>query len=161
MILNFGGFGLSKTVLMDKKRDILEREDLHRNPYSVPEGYFDQLQQRLGAIPRQAAAERNASAFFSAGFESASVHATRTRILPALAWAAGVAAMLAAGVFLFRGSGYDPEGGTGMSEVVSFEQLAYADLIPIFIMWRRRMPRRTRSKRRSSTICCNTRIIDP
>ena len=40
---------------MDKKRDILEREDLRRNPYSVPEGYFDRLQDRLKAIPSQQA----------------------------------------------------------------------------------------------------------
>ena len=32
---------------MDKKKDILERKDLRRNPYSVPEGYFARLQDRL------------------------------------------------------------------------------------------------------------------
>lgn len=97
---------MSKRVLMDHNNDILEREGLRRNPCSVPEGYFDSLQERLGAIPRQAGA--------------------RNRILPALACAAGVAAVLAACVVLL----HRPGPAAGGEDAISYEQLAYADLIP-------------------------------
>lgn len=99
---------------MDKKMDILERKDLRRNPYSVPEAYFDQLQERLGAIPRQEALSRRED--------------SRTRIRPVLAWTAGIAAMLAVGLWVFQGSGTTPESVS--PEVLSYEQFAIADLIP-------------------------------
>lgn len=99
---------------MDKKKDILERKDLRRNPYSVPEAYFDQLQERLGAIPRQEALSRRED--------------SRTRIRPVLAWTAGIAAMLAVGLWVFQGSGTTPEPVS--PEVLSYEQFAIADLIP-------------------------------
>ena len=94
---------------MDKKRDILEREDLRRNPYSVPEGYFDRLQDRLKAIPSQQA------------------EASRW-IRPVMGWAVGIAAALAVGVFVFRGG--SPAGNPVAAESVYYEQFAYADLIP-------------------------------
>ena len=132
--LNLAGGGLSKSVQMDKNRDILEREELRQRPYSVPDGYFDALQTRLEAIPREAAAAEK-------GF--------RNRFLPAMAWAAGVAALLAVGVWVWRGSltPVDPAELAGLAtgdtvvsvvpadpnslgETPSYEQMAYADLIP-------------------------------
>ena len=99
---------------MDKKQNILEREDLRRSPYSVPEGYFGQLQERLRAIPSRQAGQAQSG------------HG-RNRIRPAMGWAAGIAAALALGVFAFRVS----EGEVpGVSEVPTYEQYAIADLIP-------------------------------
>lgn len=100
---------------MDKKMDILEREDLRRRPYSVPEGYFDQLQERLNAIPRSAEAAPAAAG-------------SRKRVFPALILSVGMAAALVLGVFLFRGS--DTSVPSPSLEVDSYEQYAYADLIP-------------------------------
>ena len=131
---------------MVKNRDILEREDLHRPPYGVPEGYFDQLKERLGAIPQQQEAlsglssQRLASAPdrpLSAADETAGAR-RRFGIRTALGWAAGIAAALALGVFAFRGSdslfGPGPgEGGVSalsVSGMPSYEQFALADLIP-------------------------------
>jgi hypothetical protein len=39
---------------MDKKKGILDsRTDLKKNPYSVPDGYFDELKSRLCRIPEE------------------------------------------------------------------------------------------------------------
>lgn len=91
---------------MDRNKDILARKDLRKQPYAVPDGYFDALQERLGAIPRQEVKPR-------------------TRIRPVLAFATGIAAALAAVLLLVSRPGPAPE-----SEPVSYEQYAYADLIP-------------------------------
>lgn len=91
---------------MDQKMDILESKDLRRQPYAVPEGYFASLQERLGAIPRKEVAPR-------------------TRIRPMWAFATGIAAALAAVLLLVSRPGPAPE-----AETVSYEQYAYADLIP-------------------------------
>ena len=103
---------------MEKNRDILEREDLKRRPFTVPEGYFDQLQERLGAIPRESAPD--------AGMHSEG--AERRWIRPAMVWATGVAALLAVGVWVFNGTGgkADPSA----VEIVTYEQMASSDLIP-------------------------------
>ena len=93
---------------MDQKMDILERKDLRRNPYTVPEGYFDRLQERLGAIPRQEATPW-------------------TRIRPTLAFATGIAAALAAVLLLVSRPGALPDDAADFG---SYEQFAYADLIP-------------------------------
>lgn len=114
---------------MDQKRDILERKDLRRNPYSVPEGYFDRLQQRLERIPRQAEVRPNELAANLTASEHSPAEASRTRIRPVLAWAMGIAAALAVGVFVFRG-GDGVSIDSVMPEEISYEQLAYADLIP-------------------------------
>jgi hypothetical protein len=135
--LNLAGGGLSKSVQMDKNRDILEREGLRQRPYGVPEGYFDRLQTRLNAIPREA----GQPAVAEKGF--------RNRFLPAMAWAAGVAALLAVGVWVWRGSltpadpaqlaglatgdtvvSVVPTDPNSLGETPSYEQIAYADLIP-------------------------------
>jgi hypothetical protein len=114
---------------MDQKRNILEREDLRRNPYSVPEGYFESLQKRLESIPFQAEARRDDLAASFAAREHSPADAARTRIRPALVWAVGIAAALAVGVFVFRG-GAGVVSDPVMPEPLSYEQLAYADLIP-------------------------------
>ena len=93
---------------MDKKRDILEREELRRRPYSVPDGYFDALQTRLSVIPQRE-------------------NASRSWKRPVFAFATGIAAVLAACVILFHPSG---EPADAMVDYVSYEQLAYSDLIP-------------------------------
>ena len=118
---------------MDKKRDILEREDLRRNPYSVPEGYFDRLQDRLKAIPSQQAEASRKELFqqVDAAFQavpSAGQSENRSWIRPVMGWAVGIAAALAVGVFVFRGG--SPAGNPVAAESVSYEQFAYADLIP-------------------------------
>ena len=103
---------------MEKNRDILEREDFKRRPFTVPEGYFNQLQERLGAIPRESAPD--------AGMHSEGIE--RRWIRPAMVWATGVAALLAVGVWVFNGSGgkADPSA----VEIVTYEQMASSDLIP-------------------------------
>jgi hypothetical protein len=105
---------------MEKNRDILEREDLKRRPFTVPEGYFNQLQERLGAIPRESAPD--------AGMQRPSEGTERRWIRPAMVWATGVAALLAVGVWVFNGSGgkADPSA----VEIVTYEQMASSDLIP-------------------------------
>ncbi len=100
---------------MDKKMEILEREDLRRRPYSVPEGYFDQLQERLNAIPRSVEAAPAAGQ-------------SRKHLFPALILSVGLAAALVLGVFLFRGS--ETPVPSPLMEIDSYEQFAYADLIP-------------------------------
>lgn len=109
---------------MEKKLEILEREDLRRNPYTVPEGYFDQLQERLGAIPRQGAVRRNDEARPQMTVAQGD---DRTRIRPAFAWALSLAAALAACFVLIHPAGPKPEDG---QDSFSYEQFAYADLIP-------------------------------
>ena len=93
---------------MDKKRNILEREELRQRPYSVPDGYFDALQTRLSVIPQREVA-------------------SRTWMRPVFAFATGIAAVLVACVILFHPSGESPD---AMTDIVSYEQMAYADLIP-------------------------------
>ena len=105
---------------MEKNRDILEREDLKRRPFTVPEGYFDQLQERLGAIPRESAPD--------AGMQRPSEGTERRWIRPAMVWAAGIAALLAVGVWVFSGSGAPAD--PSALEVLSYEEMAYSDLIP-------------------------------
>lgn len=105
---------------MEKNRDILEREDLKRRPFTVPEGYFDQLQERLGAIPRESAP--------NAGMQRPSEGTERRWIRPAMVWATGVAALLAVGVWVFSGSGAPAD--PSALEVLSYEEMAYSDLIP-------------------------------
>ena len=105
---------------MEKNRDILEREDLKRRPYTVPEGYFNQLQERLGAIPRESAPD--------AGMQRPSEGTERRWIRPAMVWAAGIAALLAVGVWVFSGSGAPAD--PSALEVLSYEEMAYSDLIP-------------------------------
>ena len=56
-----------------------------RNPISVPDGYFQSLEQRLQQIPAQEAAPRG-------------VH----RLAPYLAYAASLAALVAVGTLIFR-----------------------------------------------------------
>ena len=104
---------------MDKKRDILEQEALRKRPFTVPEGYFDALQERLGAIPREAAASEPARLKDSA---------EKRWIRPAMVWAAGIAALLAVGVWVFSGSGAPAD--PSALEVLSYEEMAYSDLIP-------------------------------
>lgn len=106
---------------MDKKMEILDREDLRRNPYTVPEGYFDRLQERLGAIPRQGAVHRNDAA------RPLMASAQGARIRPALTWALSLAAVLAACFVLIHPSGPKADAG---EDFYSYEQFAYADLIP-------------------------------
>ncbi|MBR1575560.1 MAG: hypothetical protein IJ654_03820 [Bacteroidales bacterium] len=113
---------------MDKKQDILDREDLRRSPYSVPEGYFAQLQERLRAIPSQQAEVTCRSVSLKQQHPEQS-GSSRSRIRSAMSWAVGVAAALALGVFAFRG-GDRGDAMPGVSEVPSYEQYAYADLIP-------------------------------
>jgi hypothetical protein len=106
---------------MDKKMEILDREDLRRNPYTVPEGYFDRLQERLSAIPRQGAVRRNDVA-------RPQLAATQeTRFRPALTWALSLAAVLAACFVLIHPLGPKADAG---EDFYSYEQFAYADLIP-------------------------------
>ena len=106
---------------MDKKMEILDREDLRRNPYTVPEGYFDRLQERLSAIPRQGAVRRNDVA-------RPQLAATQeTRFRPALTWALSLAAVLAACFVLIHPFGPKADAG---EDFYSYEQFAYADLIP-------------------------------
>ena len=102
---------------MDQKLDILERKELRRNPYTVPEGYFDRLQERLGAIPGQ---ER-------LGAIPRQEATPRTRIRPVLAFATGIAAALAAVLLLVSRPGALPD---DTADFGSYEQFAYADLIP-------------------------------
>ena len=104
---------------MDKNRDILEQEALRKRPFTVPEGYFDALQERLGAIPREAAASEPARLMDSA---------ERRWVCPAMVWAAGVAALLAVGVWVFSRSGAPAD--PSALEVLSYEEMAYSDLIP-------------------------------
>ena len=105
---------------MDKKMEILDREDLRRNPYTVPEGYFERLQERLGAIPRQGAVRRNDVARPLMTAAQGNV-----RFRPALAWAVSFAAVLAACFILL----HRPNAADGQ-DFASYEQFAYADLIP-------------------------------
>ena len=102
---------------MDQKLDILERKELRRNPYTVPEGYFDRLQERLSAIPLQ---ER-------LGAIPRQEATPRTRIRPVLAFATGIAAALAAVLLLVSRPGALPD---DTADFGSYEQFAYADLIP-------------------------------
>ena len=102
---------------MDQKLDILERKELRRNPYTVPEGYFDRLQERLSAIPLQ---ER-------LGALPRQEATPRTRIRPVLAFATGIAAALAAVLLLVSRPGALPD---DTADFGSYEQFAYADLIP-------------------------------
>ena len=108
---------------MEQNRDILEREDLKRRPFTVPQGYFEQLQERLGAIPRESAPLQE-----DAGMQLFSESGQRRWIRPAMVWATGVAALLAVGVWVFNGSGgkADPSA----VEIVTYEQMASSDLIP-------------------------------
>ena len=104
---------------MDKKRDILEQEALRKRPFTVPKGYFDALQERLGAIPREAAASEPARLMDSA---------ERRWVRPAMVWAAGIAALLAVGVWVFSDTGAPAD--PSALEVLSYEEMAYSDLIP-------------------------------
>ena len=109
---------------MEKKMDILDREELRRNPYSVPEGYFDRLQERLAAIPRQA----NTPATVTAPVKAfAAAPAKAARIRPVFATLAGLAAALAACFILIHRPAAP---AAEEEETVTYEQLAYADLIP-------------------------------
>ena len=107
---------------MEKKMDILDREELRGNPYSVPEGYFDRLQERLAAIPRQGEVE-NAPAVES--FPVAASAGRGARIRPVFATLAGLAAALAACFVLIN-----RPAAPAAEETVTYEQIAYADLIP-------------------------------
>ncbi len=93
--------------------------DKKRINYSVPEGYFEQLQERLRAIPSQQAEV--------ASTQQTQSESGRNWIRPVMGWAAGIAAALAVGVFAFRDSGREIP---GVTEVPSYEQYAIADLIP-------------------------------
>ena len=111
---------------MDQKLDILERKELRRNPYTVPEGYFDRLQERLSAIPRQ---ERLSAipGQERLGAIPRQEATPRTRIRPVLAFATGIAAALAAVLLLVSRPGALPD---DTADFGSYEQFAYADLIP-------------------------------
>lgn len=92
--------------MMNKETDILAELGKSRAGHSVPEGYFDKLQERLSAIPAQ--------------------HPARRRIPYVLPAAIGAAAAMVVGAFLMtRGSSSD-----GIEEIISYEQYASADLIP-------------------------------
>lgn len=108
---------------MEKKKDILEREDLKRRPFTVPQGYFEQLQERLGAIPRESAPLQD-----DAVAQPSGEGGQRRWIRPAMVWAAGVAALLAVGVWVFNGSG--GKAAPSAIEIVTYEQMASSDLIP-------------------------------
>ena len=114
---------------MDKKLEILERKDLRKQPYAVPEGYFAALQERLGAIPemerQDAIPGKERSRQERPGALPRLESTPRTRIRPVLAFATGIAAALAAVLLLVSRPAPAPE-----SEPVSYEQYAYADLIP-------------------------------
>ena len=120
---------------MDQKLDILERKDLRRNPYTVPEGYFDRLQKRLSAIPQQENLRDvpwqellSATPLQERLCAIPRQEATpRTRIRPVLAFATGIAAALAAVLLLVSRPGALPD---DTADFGSYEQFAYADLIP-------------------------------
>lgn len=93
---------------MNDKKDILEREEFRsRSAQQVPEGYFENLQERLMRIP---SAKRQGHSY----------------IWYALA---GAAAALAIALMVMRPS-FQPASDDSFA-VVSYEQFAYADLIPL------------------------------
>ena len=114
---------------MDKNRDILEQEALRKRPFTVPEGYFDALKERLGAIPREAepVAEKPVAHLLEP-IQKPKESAQKGWIRPAMVWAAGVAALLAVGVWVFSRSGAPAD--PSALEVLSYEEMAYSDLIP-------------------------------
>lgn len=79
---------------MDEKRDILTSEELHRNPYKVPQGYFEDLQERLQAIGAETPARENTSVF--------------RKISPYIAVAATFIIMVSAGTFFLRKTTPEP-----------------------------------------------------
>jgi len=96
---------------MDNRKDILE--EIGRTPYKVPEGYFQNLKDRLDQIPSEAGNVVQPSFW------------QRTR--PYVALAASFAAALVIGTFILRNTT-----GSEVQEASSlYEELYYSDLIPI------------------------------
>lgn len=89
--------------------NILEDKELRRRTSSVPEGYFESLQDRLSKIPEMQVDSRPG---------------LWDKMKPAMALAASfVAALIIGGLILTKTAG-------PRIESVSYEQLASADLIP-------------------------------
>lgn len=99
---------------MKQNKDILDREELRKRPYSVPSDYFEGLQSRLMAIPQEQGLPQQ---------EEVRKPAVWMRIRPYVSLAASFALVLAIGTLALRRPASDMEDST-------YEQLLFADMIP-------------------------------
>lgn len=106
---------MSKYEDMKDKYNIMEHNKMRKRPFEVPEGYFDSLEACLNAIPQSQTeiGEGTASRWYF-------------RPYPALAACAAATVLVIA--VLFGTNGHD-ESADRTS--VTYEQLLYADLIPL------------------------------
>lgn len=106
---------MSKYEDMKDKYNIMEHNKMRKRPFEVPEGYFDSLEARLNAIPQSQAetCEGTASRWYFSPY-------------PALAACAAAAVLVVALLF---GTNRHDESTDRIS--VTYEQLLYADLIPL------------------------------
>ena len=100
--------------VMSDKKDILETPGLNRRPYTVPDGYFADLQSRLMKIPQEAPAVEE---------QPAKVISLWDKLRPYAALAACFVAIVAVGTAVLRTPKTD-------TEDAQYEQLVLADLIP-------------------------------
>lgn len=106
---------MSKYEDMKDKYNIMEHNKMRKRPFEVPEGYFGSLEARLNAIPQSQTetCEGTVSKWYF-------------RPYPALAACVAVAVLVIAVLF---GTGRHNESMDPIS--VTYEQLLYADLIPL------------------------------
>ena len=100
-------------VMSEIKEDILETESLKRRPYSVPDGYFTDLQTRLMKIPQENVQME----------EAPKVISLWDRLKPYAALAACFVAIVAVGTSVLRKASVSDDD-------LMYEQLMLADMIP-------------------------------
>lgn len=98
---------MSKEVNMFREKDTLH-EFCRKDAYSVPDGYFGQLQERLMSIPRS---RKTASKHGAAAY---------------LALAGGIAAVAAGGFAILKSTAQK----ASYNQDYVYEQLLYADALP-------------------------------
>ncbi len=101
---------------MMENKDILQDDRLRKLPFDVPQGYFEGLKDRLGAIPEKGT---------DLPAPLLAAPSAWVRFRPYLAMAAAFLIMVTAGTALLRKTVGDQ---VGISE---YEHLKYADLIPV------------------------------
>lgn len=104
---------MSKYKDMKDKYNIMEHNKMRKRTFEVPEGYFDSLEARLSAIPHS---------------QTETGAGTKWYFRPYPALAACAAAAVLAIAILF---GNNRHGESTDPTNVTYEQLLYADLIPL------------------------------
>lgn len=102
--------------MMDKNNDILESEELRREPFSVPDGYFDNFRKNMKPW-------ESGKPYSSADGNNVVKTGPLRRIMPYVALAAMFAAIAFFGQAVLKNIGTDTDSEYG--------ELIFADLIPL------------------------------